>query len=128
MRTLRAITCALLLAGLGSTAGADTVQEVFICTLKDGKTMKDLMKVVDEWQSVITSMKSGGPYEAWLLTPIAADDLSSVVWVGQTPDMVSFGKLTDEYDASKAGQEITAKFQRVVDCDSRSLWRSKQVR
>ena len=127
--TVGFLASVIVFGGLFSPVYADTTaQEVFICSLRDGKTMDDLMKVVDQWKPIIAKMKGGESYEATILTPIAANDLGNVIWVGRSPNMAVMGGLTDEYEQSKAGQDIAAKFQAVIDCASRSVWRATQVK
>ncbi len=111
-----------------STAFADEVLEEFVCTFNDGKTMDDLMKVVDQWKEVMEDIKSGKDYQAWILTPIASDHMTSVIWMGQIPDMEAFGKLEAEYSVSEGGQVMDVKFDEVVTCHSRSIWRMEKVR
>jgi hypothetical protein len=119
---------ALFIAAAPGTCAATTANEVFICTFQDGKTMDDLMKVVDQWKPVIDGMKGGDSYSANILTPIASQNLASVIWVGQSPDAATLSGLTDQYEASKAGQDINAKFQSVINCESRSSWRVHEVK
>ena len=85
MRAIGVTLCFVLFAGISSPASADPVQEAFICTFKDGKTMDDLMKVVDEWKPVMADIKGGGSYKAWIMTPIVSDNLDAVIWIGQLP-------------------------------------------
>ena len=110
-----------------ATHAATTTNEVFICTFKDGKSMDDLMKVVKEWKPVRDGMDGGDKYSATILTPIATENLAAVIWVGEAPDAATLGSLTDQYEATKAGRDINAKFQKVIDCQSRSIWRVHDV-
>lgn len=111
-----------------STAFADEVLEEFVCTFNAGKTMDDLMKVVDQWKEVMEDIKSGKDYQAWIVTPIASDHMTSVIWMGQIPDMEAFGTLEAEYSVSEGGQVMDVKFDEVVTCHSRSIWRMEKVR
>jgi hypothetical protein len=124
--------CAALafsLAGFADGANADpTVEEYFLCTLNEGKDMGDLMKVVEEWKTVIDQMKTGDSYKAKILTPFASENMDMVVWVGRMPSMTSYGALTDEYGSAKAGQDIDAKFNEVLTCNSHSIWLAETVR
>src|SRR2546426_443879 len=88
---------ALLSTSLGSVSAvsADTAQEVFICKLNEGKTMADLKKVIADFKQMIVKRKGGDKYQAWLLTPVAADDLSNIVWVGELPDGAALAALEE---------------------------------
>jgi hypothetical protein len=121
---------AVMSACLGSisAAFADTAQEVFICKLNEGKTMADLHKVIGDFKQMIGKLKGGDRYQAWVLTPVAADDLSNVVWIGEMPDGMALTALQEDYRSSEAGQAQDKKFQKVMTCRSRSIWNSERVK
>ena len=77
---------------------------------------------------MIGGLKGGDQYKAELLTPIAAENLSSIVWVGEMPDMGSMGALNDDYTNSDAGKAQDKKFQSVITCESRSIWRATTIK
>jgi hypothetical protein len=129
-KTLRLAGLAVLslfVVAAPAARAATTTNEVFICTFQDGKSMDDLMKVVKEWKPVRDGMDGGDKYSAAILTPIATQNLGSVIWVGEAPDAATLGSLTDQYEGTKAGRDINAKFQKVIDCQSRSIWRVHEV-
>lgn len=121
---------ALLSAGFGAaaTAFADTAQEVYICKLNEGKTMADLRKVISDWKQMVVKLKGGDKYQAWLLTPLAADDLADIVWVGEMPDETALAAVNTEYRTSEAGQAQDQKFRSVITCKSRSTWNSEKLK
>ncbi len=121
---------ALLSAGLGtaSAALADTTQEVFVCKLKEGKTMADLKKVIADWKQMVVKLKGGDKYQAWLLTPMAADDLADIVWVGEMPDEAALAAVNTDYRTSEAGRTQDQKFSSVITCKSRSVWNSEKLK
>jgi hypothetical protein len=121
----------LFVAALGMTTAAFAaggVQEAYICKLNDGKTMEDLNKVVGDFNKMIGDMKGGDKYTAQVLTPIAAEDLSMVIWVGQMPDAIAMATLQADYLDSDAGRKMDEKFQDVITCTARSTWRVHKVR
>jgi len=121
---------AVISACLGpvSTAFADTAQEVFICKLNEGKKMADLRKVIADFKQMVVKLKGGDKYQAWLLTPVAADDLTNIVWVGEMPDGMALTALQEDYRTSEAGQAQDKKFQSVITCRSRSIWNSEKLK
>jgi hypothetical protein len=121
---------ALLSACLGSASAAlaGTAQEVFICKLNEGKTMADLNKVIADFKQMIVKLKGGDKYRAWLLTPVAADDLSTIVWVGEMSDGTGLAALQQDYQGSESGQAQDKKFQAVITCKSRSIWNSEKIK
>lgn len=132
MRAMRyaAVLAVMLSTCLGSAAAvfAGTAQEVFICELNEGKTIEDLNKVIDDWKKMVGKLKGGDKYRAWLLTPMAAGNLASIVWVGEMSDAVSLAALSEEYRTSEAGKIQDKKFQKVITCESRSIWNSEKVK
>ena len=124
----RSLAIATVLLGLAGPVRADTAQEVFICKLNDGKTMADLNKVIADFKQMIVKLTGGDKYQAWLLTPSAADDLAAVVWVGEMPDAASLAALQEEYRTSEAGQKQDKKFRGVITCKSRSIWNSERIK
>jgi hypothetical protein len=122
-------TAALALGlGVALPAQAETAQEVFICHLNEGKTMADLDKAIADFNAMAGSLKGGEQYQAWVLTPTAAADMASVVWVGEMPDAVGLAAIGEDYRSSEAGKKQDEKFQKVMTCESRSTWISKKVR
>jgi len=124
----RSLAFATLLLGPASVVVADTAQEVFICKLNEGKTMADLNKVIADFKQMIVKFSGGDKYQAFLLTPVAANDLTTIVWVGEMPDATSMAALQDEYRTSEAGQKQDKRFRGVVTCKSRSLWNSERIK
>ena len=120
---------ALVSTCLGSTSVvlADTAHEVFICKLNEGKTMPDLNKVIADFKQMIVKLKGGDKYQARLLTAVAADDLASIVWVGEMPDQAALAALGEDYRTSEAGQAQDKKFRAVITCKSRSVWNSEKI-
>ncbi len=121
---------ALLSACLGSAAAvrADTEQEVFICKLNEGKTMADLNKVIADFKQMIGKIKGGDAYQAWLLRPVASDDMTQIVWVGEMPDAASLAALQADYLSTEAGQAQHKKFQSVITFKSRTIWSSAKIK
>jgi hypothetical protein len=105
-----------------------TTEEAFICSFKEGKTMDDLMNVAGQFMKGIADLKGGGTYQAHILTPIASEDLSTVIWIGQMPDFAALAAFNEAYDASPLSEKLTPMFEEIVDCQSRSFWRVHDVK
>jgi hypothetical protein len=114
--------------GAATAAIADTAQEVFICKLNEGKTEADLNKVIADFKQMVVKLKGGDKYQAWLLTPVAADDLAAVVWVGEMPDGSALTTLGEDYRTSEAGKAQDKRFRDVMTCKSRSIWNSAKIK
>ena len=116
------------LASMSPTLAHATTQEAFICSFKEGKTMEDLMNVAGQFMKGITDLKGGGAYQAQILTPIASEDLSSVIWIGQMPDFAALAAFNDAYNASPLSEKLNPMFEETLDCQSRSFWRVHDVK
>jgi len=120
------LACAAL-AALAAPAEAET-QEAFICTIREGKNLEDLMKVAKEFASSVGAVEGSAAYGARILTPIASQDLRSVIWIGSMPSFASLAAFNDAYAASDVNKKLDPKFQAVVDCQSRSFWQVHDVK
>ena len=118
---------ALAFLGLGSSLAQADVQEAFVCTLKEGKTAEDLMKVASEFKASIGGLKGGKEYRAEVLTPIASQDLDSVIWIGHMSSFAAMAAFSDAYTGSDVAKTMGPKFESVADCESRSFWTVRPV-
>ena len=116
------------LASMSPTLAHATTQEAFICSFKEGKTMEDLMHVARQFMKGIADLKGGGTYHAQILTPIASQDLNTVIWIGQMPDFAALAAFTDAYDASPLSKTLNPMFEEIADCQSRSFWQVHDVK
>jgi len=128
--TFAAVFAAIVSAGFASAppALADTAQEAIQCQLKEGKTMADLDKAIEAFNKMIGEIEGGEQYKAWLMTPVAADNLAQIFWIGEMPDHASLAVLQDDYLTSEAGRDQDKKFQKVLSCESRSLWSTRKIK
>lgn len=118
----------LALFGPPAAPAQATVEEAFHCTLKEGKTLADVQKVATEFRKAANELKGGKEYKAWILTPIASQDLNEVIWVGEMPDFPAMAAFNDVYNASEAARRLAPMFEAVVDCQSRSFWTRTDVK
>ena len=90
--------------------------------------MEDLMNVAGQFIKGIADLKGGGAYQAQILTPIASEDLSTVIWIGQMPDFAALAAFNDIYDASPLSKTLNPMFGEIADCQSRSFWQVHDVK
>jgi len=122
MKKLQQVVMALLAV---SVIAAQSVQaqeekvsvgmvEFFACNWVDGKGMKDLQKVNDQFRK--WSKKNDSNYTAWTLTPqfYSGDGMFDIGWLGAYPDGNSFGQGQDAWMAD--GGDLAADFTEVIDC------------
>jgi hypothetical protein len=117
-----------VLVSMSPTLAHATTEEAFICSFKEGKTMEDLMNVAGQFMKGIADLKGGGAYRAQILTPIASENLSTVIWIGQMPDFAALAAFNDAYDASPLSKTLNPMFGEIADCQSRSFWQVHDVK
>ena len=80
------------------------------CQMNEGKSMSDLMKVVDDWNE--WSDENGlDAYTAWVLNPIFkanADFAREAGWFGYTPSFTEMGKGLHAWMTK--GQKLNERF------------------
>ncbi len=118
----------LALVSLGPSLAQATTQEAFICSLKEGKTIEDLMSVGRQFMKAIADVKGGADYAAQILTPIASQDLDNVIWIGKMPNFAAMAAFNDAYTASAVSKKFDPMFEAVADCESRSFWQVQDVK
>ena len=99
-------------------------------TLKDGKTMADMMAMQDEFAAV--AQASGLQYSAFVMTPHYMSQSSApiagsfdAVWLGFSPSATAIGAGFEGY--MENGQELEAKFDEIRTMSQRSLMRGEMV-
>ncbi len=127
-RVVSILVSVLALVSLGPSLALATTQEAFICSLKEGKTIEDLMSVGRQFIKAIADVKGGGDYSAQILVPIASQNLDNVIWIGKMPNFAAMAAFNDAYVASAVFKKFDAKFEEVADCQSRSFWQVQDVK
>lgn len=126
MRNIMKSILAISILGFLATANAGVVQ-VWECTLKEGKSTEDLMKVSAAWMAAAKSMKGGEKLEAYHDFPLAAEAGSGRFnFVMIAPDAESWGVFMGGYDGSSASK-ADEDWNKVAACSGSSLWSSVKV-
>ena len=121
------LASALAFVAISATLAHADVQEVFICKVKEGKSVEEVMKVGGEFKAAIKALPGGSDYQARVLTPVASGNLGNIVWVGAMGSFSALAAFNDAYNASEVGEKYDAKFQELVNCESRSFWQIHDV-
>jgi hypothetical protein len=114
------MTVAMAVSGIAS-AGTH-VEEVWDCTLREGKTMKQVNAINAKWIKFVNKQVKGGEISSRTVTPLVGD-LSSFVFVDAFPDLQSWTD-TKAAMASEQGQKLEAEFDEVSECSSNRLYNS----
>ena len=121
---MKKFICSLLVGGLlsfapmFSIAQSQSAMEAYLCTLNDGKSMSDLMEVVEDWNDW-SDDKGITSYTAWVLNPIFmsnADLNRQALWMGVAP---SFKELTATIGTwYSSGGDLLQDFNKVWTCNT----------
>ena len=129
-----AITVLPLLWSTAATAQQDEAPrfapvEVFGCNYVQGKSYKDLQRVIDKWNSWMDE-NGAAPYTAWTLVPDFTNGGKyemEVGWVGAWADGKGMGASQQE-SVFGDGAAMIAEFSKVVDCPMHSSSASINVK
>ncbi len=114
------MTAAVTVSGVAS-AGTH-VEEVWDCTLNEGKTMEQVNVVNAKWVEFINKQVKGKGITSRSVTPLVGD-LSSFVFVDAFPNLQSWTDAKAAMD-SKKGREMDEEFAAVSECTSNALYNS----
>jgi len=98
------------------------------CNMNDGQSMKDLMKVVDDWNEW-SDDQGISTYTAWVLNPIFnanADFVGDSIWFGYSPSFTEMGKTLQTW--ATEGRKLNERFNDVWTCSSHSEYATLLVR
>lgn len=97
--------------------------EIFTCNYVDGKSQRDLDRVVGKFNQW-SEANGGDGYTAWVLTPMFynADIKFDLAWIGAWQSFENMGSGLDNWLAN--GGSLAGDFDRVMSCDSHTLFRS----
>ena len=101
--------------------------ETFACSYNEGKDLADLLKVSQKWSRWATE-NFEVPYSAWLFSPMFYDKAPNhdVFWLGTSDSMVTLGAVQDQW--IKTGAKYQKAFDKVVTCDSHTLFQGESLR
>ena len=125
MKKTLAIAPLLALLASPMIASADYL-DVIESKMKEGCTMTKYMDIVKDFNALY----SPKGYTAEILTPIYGTNMDTIIWVGRTKNMETFGKGSQAYgdavaDANSAEAKIAARFRECTTAVSRRSYRSR---
>ena len=106
-------------------ASADYI-DVIEFKLKESCTMAKYLDIVKDFNTLIEPKG----YKAEIMSPVYSSNLDSLIWVGRTKDIESFGKGSNAYgnaatDANTAEGKLGARFR---ECSTNIARRSYRTR
>ncbi|MFX3658248.1 MAG: hypothetical protein ACN6I7_03740 [bacterium] len=111
---------------IGNTADRmpDAMVETFACRLKPGATQADVRNAAEFWQQQVPKIASADldTYEAYMVIPFrGGSGEADFGWIGNYPDMTTFGRGETAYMNAKEGQAANERFEKVSTCRT-ALW------
>jgi len=104
-------------------AFANSVIQIWVCQLHDGKTGADAVEVSSSWLNVARNVAGGEDLDVILRLPIAAnaaDDSFRFVLIA--PDATSWGVWFDNSSTDFALAAANETWNEVASCSSSSMW------
>jgi hypothetical protein len=116
------VGAAILLASC-LTAYADTrVEQVWTCTLNDGKTLDDLNAVHSKWLAWANKQKYGGDIHGYVAASMVSAGIDTVLIIDSYPDLKTLTADWDAYNNSSDGRTLEADYEAAATCTSNSLF------
>jgi hypothetical protein len=125
MKTILSVTALAAAMLCGANANAEShIEEVWECTLVEGKTMEQVNNINASWIKYANENVKGGGISSRTVTPLVGD-LGSFIFVDSFPDLGSWA-TAKEVMSTGDGQKIEAALEEVSSCTSNRLYSSTQ--
>ena len=115
-----AALAALALLGFAGTAVADSISEVWECTLKEDKTVEQVQAVNSKWLAFVNGHSKGGVTSA--VGRAMVGSLVGFVFIDTYPDIETWASVKKALD-DDSGDEFDQMFGELSTCTNNSLWR-----
>jgi hypothetical protein len=103
---------------------ASHIEEVFDCSLREDKTMKELNAINARWVKLMNKEVKGGGINSRVVTPVVGD-FGQFFFVDSFPNLQSWADAKAVSDTKK-GSAIEAEIEAVTDCTSNRLYSSTE--
>jgi hypothetical protein len=120
--TLKTVLTAVALTLCAAASAETRIVEVWSCTLRDGKTMEQVMQANVKWLEFVNGQVKGGGVESYAMTPIVGD-VSRFTFADTFPDMTAWSAAKAAL-RTPAGQAAEAGIISLTDCTANSLYES----
>jgi hypothetical protein len=120
--TVRIAGLVTVLAAFTSAYANPRVEQVWTCTLNDGKSIEDLNRVHGEWLEWANAQSYGGDIRGYVGASMVSADINAVVIIDSYPDMETLTADWKLYSTSEKGQALEASYDEVSTCTSNALF------
>ena len=111
---------ALLATGFAVANAHTRVDEVWTCTINDGKTMEEFQATNLKWVQFLNAHVEGGDIHSYIATPVVGAQ-GQFVGIDSFPSMASWTAHKALLEKPE-GRELMAAFEKVSTCSSNSLY------
>ena len=120
---LLALSAAL---SIGATAIADTsVNEVFTCQIKEGKTMDDVRAANSKWVKFMNANVDGDIGSSIVTAVVGNAAVGHFLYVDNFPSLETWSKAKSATEGNNEGEAIDAELGEVADCSENRLYSSE---
>jgi hypothetical protein len=123
MKNLFLVTTLATAMALCSSANATThIEEVWECTLTEGKTMTQVNAINANWVNYANKNVKGGGISSRTVSPLVGD-MGTFIFVDSFPNLSSWADAKEAMQSSE-GQKIEAELEEVSECTANRLYTS----
>ena len=104
------------------SVNADTrLEQVWTCTLNDGKTLEEFSAIHGKWLAWANKQDYGGDIRGHVASPLVGEEFSVVLLTDSYPDLVTYAADIAAYYAAE-GAALDAEYDAVASCTSSVLY------
>ena len=126
----RHLTLAMVTAAFMVSAGpimADSVDEVGLCTLKEGATKEQAQTANSTWLAWVNTNGGEGKVSSSVGTAIVGDN-KAFLWIDSYPDLTSWTTVSNATDSEAGKAALKDLFKDIVDCKENRLWKIESTK
>ncbi len=113
--------------GICVAANAGTrVEEVWECTLNEGKTLEEVHATNGAWLKFVNAKVAGGDIHSYVATSIVGDTIPRFVFVDSFPNMKAWIATKAALETDE-GQALEAALNDVARCESNTLYSTTET-
>jgi len=117
---MKALSLVFILGFSVATFAGTRINEVWTCTVNDGKTIDDVKSANHKWVEYVNKAVKGGDIQSYVATAIVGKQMN-FIYVDSFPNMESWIAKRVAMDADE-GKKIEAALMDVAMCKSNTLY------
>lgn len=121
MRKFVIVTFAVISLGVWGVASADTIANVYTCTLNDDVEIEDVQAQNSKWLAWVNANVEGGGITSSVGTAVVGNQ-DVFIFIDTYPNLSSWA-ATQEALNSDAADELDDLFEATNECSKNALWR-----